>query len=772
MALTGSQPAYRLAQGGVMRGGTSRGNVHSPQVFVAIDGIQYATARAVDGEKVLDDTLVISERDGATPNTCSFTVQGFQPTDGQDVVITLGSINNLQRLFAGTVLIDTTGYVGTPANGHDVVNVIDYTWQLTRDTISQRWTNESGTVIARAILAVAAPRGFTSALVAEGLPVLSEFTVTDQTLASALSALAARLGASWKPTYDKDCRFGLTTDPLTTTDPTPLTSAHATLTALRVRRDLGPVITRQPVEGGGSTALASCGVGETILPVAVTSWYAPPGLVACGPQRIAYTGLTQSRPSLAPSLALVGAAAGLAFDLYYGYAYTDVTAAGESLESPRATVIFGTPATPTDTPIVSPYAPGNLTQPADYQWRVTYSPTAPPGGTAPALPETAVGPVSAVLRTGPGALGAVVVLAAPPAWVRTVNVYRTLGGGSTYAFEFSTGTPVNGGGYSTGLSDAVLVTRAAAPSSASFLAPTAAVSAVAIGPAATTARKVYRTAGQATLAAAETAQLKLQQTIADNTATDGVTDATVDGSLGANVPTVDTSDLNSLAVTTTSGSTASGATTVNVTTAAAFATTGGWAICGSLTIRFTGKTATSLTGIPATGYGSIGAAIPSGTLITGTLALTGIPASGVGSIRYPIHQGDPVNLRVVLDDLPAQATIAALLGGSDDGIIEGPLIQDGRLSETEARARGTARLAQKSAIAVSLSYACRDLNTHAAATIAVNLAAPTSVVASFKLQQVTIDTFHPALWPTFHAEASSDRFTLEDFLRRARPTPP
>ena len=60
MPVTGSQPAQLLAQGGVMRAATSRANVHTTCVFVAIAGVQYATARPVDAQKVLNETLSIS----------------------------------------------------------------------------------------------------------------------------------------------------------------------------------------------------------------------------------------------------------------------------------------------------------------------------------------------------------------------------------------------------------------------------------------------------------------------------------------------------------------------------------------------------------------------------------------------------------------------------------------------------------------------------------------------------------------------------------------
>lgn len=162
------------------------------------------------------------------------------------------------------------------------------------------------------------------------------------------------------------------------------------------------------------------------------------------------------------------------------------------------------------------------------------------------------------------------------------------------------------------------------------------------------------------------------------------------------------------------------------------------------------------------------AAVTYNTTVTAAPALTGIPASGGGSIRYAILQGDPVNLLVQVDDMAAQAALAALIGGGDDGIVE-EYVQDGAIGETEARARGTAQLALFSTPLVSISYKTRDVNTHAGRTITVSLGSPTNLSGTFQIQQVTIDSFqYPRLYPTYTVQASSTRFSLEDLLRLAR----
>jgi hypothetical protein len=296
---------------------------------------------------------------------------------------------------------------------------------------------------------------------------------------------------------------------------------------------------------------------------------------------------------------------------------------------------------------------------------------------------------------------------------------------------------------------------AAAPGSNTTALNQVPIAGVALGPSGVTSRKIYRTA-------AGGSQLKLQQTIANNTATTGVQDATADASLGANAPTSDTS-----ALTQPTGQVLAGAASLLLSGAGAFAAGGGWAVIGSQVIRYTGLSGNTLTGIPASGVGAIATTVPYNTAVTAAPALIGIPASGVGSLLYPILLGDAVNLLVQVDALAAQATLAALLGGGDDGVVE-DFMQDGTIGLTEALARGNAKLAQCSTVLISIAYDVRDKNSRAGRTVHVALPAPTNLTGDFMIQSVTIDTFAPALLPTFHVQASSDRFSLEDLLRMFR----
>jgi hypothetical protein len=303
---------------------------------------------------------------------------------------------------------------------------------------------------------------------------------------------------------------------------------------------------------------------------------------------------------------------------------------------------------------------------------------------------------------------------------------------------------------------------AAAPSTNAATAAQVNLSAIPVGAPTVTARVLYRTA-------ANLAQLRVLTTIANNVDTTWV-DTAADAVLGANAPTSDTSTLVQ-----PQGNVLAGSPTVPCASLAAFSPSGGWAIAGSQVIRYTGIAGNTLTGVPASGPGSVASPLSYNTTIAAAPTIRGIPATGVGAIRVAIVKGDPVDLFVQEDDVAAQTALAAQLGGGADGIVEDE-IQDRRLSATEAHARARARLAQlaerdadgKVGI-ITVHYTCRDLNTRAGATVTINLGPPINLRGDFLIQRVTVQQFGvPHLPPTYTVEASSVRFTFEELLRVIR----
>jgi hypothetical protein len=337
-----------------------------------------------------------------------------------------------------------------------------------------------------------------------------------------------------------------------------------------------------------------------------------------------------------------------------------------------------------------------------------------------------------------------------PTGTTSRKVYRTVAGGATYKLvtTIANNTTTT---YADALADGSL--GATAPSTNTAAMNQIDLSAIPLGSATVTGRKVYRTA-------AGGAQLKLLATLADNTTTT-YSDTTADASLGANAPSSDTSGL-----TQPNGQINAGSTTLLVAGPGAFAAGGGWAIIGNgqQVIRYTGVSGTSLTGVPASGAGAIVATIAYNSTITAAPTLTGIPASGAGAVVYTIKKGDDINLLVQVDDVDAQTALAALIGG--DGVQE-EYLQDRRLSHTEAIARATARLTERNQIDVAVTFVTKDQNTIAGRTVSIDLPVPTSVSGDFTIQAVTITDFTPNILPRYSARAASTQFSLADLLRLA-----
>jgi hypothetical protein len=300
-----------------------------------------------------------------------------------------------------------------------------------------------------------------------------------------------------------------------------------------------------------------------------------------------------------------------------------------------------------------------------------------------------------------------------------------------------------------------------APSVSTAQAAQVQLSAIPVGAAAVTARKLYRTKAGAT-------PLQLLTTLADNTTTTYL-DVVADTSLGATAPVSDTSGLQQ-----PTGNVFAGAATLPCASVAAFLPSGGWAIVGSQNIRYTGISGNALLGIPASGPGAITATINYNTTAVAAAMLTGIPTTGLGVIKYTVLKGDPVNIFVQVDDLAAQAAVRAQLPGSD-GIIEDE-IQDGRLGYVEGVSRCQARLDLLAELdsdgkvgVITVTYVCRDTNTIAGATVTVNLGPPINLRGDFLIQRVGVNQFHiPNLHPTYTVEASSIRFSAEEMLRLLR----
>jgi hypothetical protein len=783
--LVPGEMARMYALGGLMRGGASRGGYIDGRVYVSIGGSDVGWVKDDPKVGTLINSLSITQQLDEVPDTATLRINAAVPPAGGEVVIALGSQNG-RRLFAGYGLTRNQLYAADkPANIQADFSAVDYTWLLAFAKVTKQYRNVSGTaIIADLIATYGAANGFTTNAVQANLPAL-EITFTDEDVPNAITRLMRRLGGHWFVDYAKDIHAWIGED-ATMAPPMALTPTHPSLADVRATVDQTQALTRCYVEGRGSRIVADVLPGESMIPLESADMFpvAPDvfGKVSFagsdgGAQHIGYTGVSAGGagslvgPGIGPSAAVsLAAVAGAGVNTgAHDYVTTFVTATGESLPGPRATVTTGAVADPTDPPsnvFNSPYHQFNgSTIPIgdSVTFLYAYSTTAMgqpvttdvTAATAGSTPITTVSNQDPYNPTNSAPVVFTIRHSADPR-VRRILIYSYAASRPGWGFllqienlpQFSAGNQVNtaGSGYSN--------LTIPPPGSNSTAQNQIAVSNIPIGSATVTGRKLYRTAANQT-------PLKLLTTIANNTATT-YTDAAADATLGATAPASDTSGLQQPA-----GKVPAGATALPVAGASAFLPTGGWAVIGNgeQVIRYTGITGGSLTGIPASGSGAITAAVAYNSTVTAPGMLTGIPATGARAIVQRITAGDEVYLVVQVDDTGAQSLLASRLGVAT-GIRE-EWVADRRLSYTEAKARGQATLAVRPLDALSLSYRCRDLGTSVGKTITVNLPAPTNIVGTFRIQAVTITNFRPYAWqpPTFLVQASSTRFTFEDWLR-------
>jgi hypothetical protein len=116
---------------------------------------------------------------------------------------------------------------------------------------------------------------------------------------------------------------------------------------------------------------------------------------------------------------------------------------------------------------------------------------------------------------------------------------------------------------------------------------------------------------------------------------------------------------------------------------------------------------------------------------------------------------------VVVNDTAAQAALAALFGGGDDGVIEG-VIDAGTVSEADAHQAGLAFLQQHSSIGLAVRYTTRDQLTHAGCIVTVDLPAPWNIAVDCLIHQVTTSQFEHGV-PLAYAVSATANVPLTHF---------
>jgi hypothetical protein len=775
-------------------GGSATGPVWSFATPAATSVLVSLAGSIVSSQSIMQ-SLSIHDVLGSEPNSASLTIDTTPPTAGQLVRIGLGTLDDDHLLFGGEVQDVDQTYLGTPNSPIYPAVLIDHTFRLNRRRPFGSWVNVSATTIARYLVATFST-GFTSNHVQDGLPTVSIIFDGSQDFMTCMRALATAISDSanagkTKVDYTKDVWLYLT---YTGEQPNPIDTSHPPLntpTPIRFGSDLSQIRTRVYGKGHGEALLCDVAVGETQLPIVDAVMFNPAGGRAIASttsdgaqgQILTYEGTTVpisggslvgpgATPSVAPVAALIANVTGIGTGVYQ-WAYTDVTAAGESLPSPVATLSVGViPA-----PVSGPHFTGSgasVLPTGWYAYATTY---------VTASGETIASPRNVVHSNGTSLAFNGILTGQTGVTAR--KLYRSVAQGlatdaDTAQLKLLTTISDNvTTTYDDSVSDASLGVNV--PTTNTAIANQVALTSIAAGPSGTTSRKVYRTT-------AGGSQLKLLTTLADNTTTT-FTDATADASLGANAPTSDASGLSQ-----PGGQVNAGSTVIPTASAAPFSTTGGWVtLPGSQTVRYTGISGNSLTGIPASGPGSIATTILNGSQILPAPALVGI--NRWNGLSLAMAKGSSVNIWVQRDDTVAQAALGLLerddAGNPTDGIRE-YTITDDRSTEARMVALCDADLAIFSRPIVTAQYYTRDSKTKSGRTASVSLPgfggtailtavfdplvfdqavflavdSALAVYTAFTIQSVDIMVDATHANPLYHVTATSVAFTLSDLLRR------
>lgn len=736
------------------------------------------------------DGATISHALNEQADTASFRTRGVVPVAGQSIAVYEGEASVTKQLFGGRIIETTAIYEKQPKNVAYDLRCIDPTWLLNRRKVLAYYVNQSATAIVLDIVARFC-RGVTTRAVAAGLPIVDAITFTNESPAECFTAICQRIGAYWYPDYANDLHVFVTeaTTATAITDAQPHGSAEHQIT-----EDLSQVVTRVVGRGGGVGVAVEASPGATELPVEEGTdqpWYSPSGgLAEVGPQVLTYSGI-RGRGGAgafvgtgnAPSAAVAPepyAGSSHTFGATYQYAATFTTAAGETLPGPIGSIliqnlVMNPPTTPTARSRGAGSYPPGLITPGATQIRYCFQVWYANGARGPA------GPVSATY-TWDGYdwethIGASAPVAGGGVWfpeieptgfvaaVSAVAVYRSDNGGAWFLCAYLPGlyagsAPNWWGGLAQSYS-----------SSPAGIYPTSGVGSVRVNnlPVSTktdiTGRKIYRTV-------ANGAALKLLATIANKTDTAYV-DTIADGALGAAPPAADTSGVKD------EGQVLPGATEFPVSSTVPFSADvgpgggGGWVRVGSLPVRYTGIGTGVLTGVPATGVGSITATVRYGTQVIIQPRLVGIPAAGTGAIVYAIKRGDTAIVRLEKQDDAAATAMAVRFNSAvlADGIIE-ETISDSRFGLAELADQIDAMLTERKDPHRTVVFTTRDESCEVGRLITIDISTP-SIHGTYRIQRVTFSEIaitggRAMVAPLRRVEATNKLFTFTDLLRQLR----
>jgi hypothetical protein len=315
--------AYYHARANVCRAGVTYAGL-ADHPFKAVIGTTDRT------NAILYDSFTITTALDGSPSTCAFTVQGFTPTKGHDVILTLGG----ELIWGGTlteIRVQAQKFVSGAV--FYACQAIDWTWLMDRYARVHLRIPEN-TAVNQAVASVLrdyTDGGFARGYVPMDLPDVGPIVFEGETVSGAIRRIAAAAGAfvRMRPQKRIDVFDVLP-------DSNALTLGNSSAIRDVVYEDsLSQVRTRTYYVGGGGTTTSNVTYSATTVPVDECGWYSGSQAFANG-DVFSYTGRTvTSGPG-----SLTGVS-GLAVDLPQGTTVSVLAQADDATAQTALATLLG-----------------------------------------------------------------------------------------------------------------------------------------------------------------------------------------------------------------------------------------------------------------------------------------------------------------------------------------------------------------------------------------------------------------------------------------------
>lgn len=137
-------------------------------------------------------------------DTCSFSVRGERPSEGEEVIV---EDDNLGRLFAGSIVrVELARTLPDKSVTTWKVDCDDYTAELDKRLVVETYQNISADAIFKDIVSKYCP-GFTTSGVRSGAPVVEQLIFDYVRPSETFKQLCDYIGWQWQPDYNKDLSF-------------------------------------------------------------------------------------------------------------------------------------------------------------------------------------------------------------------------------------------------------------------------------------------------------------------------------------------------------------------------------------------------------------------------------------------------------------------------------------------------------------------------------------------------------------------------------------